>query len=350
LDSQDGSDAGVFGRRWNASGVAIGVEFQVNVYTPGSQTIPAVAVDSSGDFVVAWSDTGLDGNQQGVFARRFSAAGVALDVAFQVNSYTQLVQFSPAVDLEPDGDFVVAWISPQDGSGYGIMGQRFSSAGVRLGPEFQINSHFTFDQVFPAVAAEADGDFTVVWASEGQDGSGDSVVGRRFDSSGAPQAEFQVNQFTNSDQTRPAIAGEPDGDFWVVWDSAGQDGHSRGIVARRFKESRLAASGEFVVNTITQYIQTAPAVAADLDGDFVVAWMDEQLDPPNQSDVKAQRFDLASVIDVDGDGQYLPLTDGLLLLRFGFGFTGNILIAGAVGEACTRCDAAAIGEYLQSLL
>jgi hypothetical protein len=44
------------------------------------------------------------------------------------------------------------------------------------------------------------------------------------------------------------------------------------------------------------------------------------------------------------------LTDGLLLLRFGFGFSGNTLINGAVGPGCTRCDAASITAYLQSLL
>ena len=46
------------------------------------------------------------------------------------------------------------------------------------------------------------------------------------------------------------------------------------------------------------------------------------------------------LIDVDGDGAYLPLTDGLLLLRFGFGFSGATLTTSAVGPNCTRCDAA----------
>ena len=53
---------------------------------------------------------------------------------------------------------------------------------------------------------------------------------------------------------------------------------------------------------------------------------------------------------MDGDGQYLPLTDGLLLPRFAFGFTGNTLIDGAVGDGCARCDVASIAAYLQSML
>ena len=54
--------------------------------------------------------------------------------------------------------------------------------------------------------------------------------------------------------------------------------------------------------------------------------------------------------DIDGDGEQLPLTDGLLLLRFLFGFTGDTLTAGAVDLVdCTRCSAAAIEAYLESL-
>ena len=90
-----------------------------------------------------------------------------------------------------------------------------------------------------------------------------------------------------------------------------------------------------------------PAIAAEADGDFVVAW--NSLDG-SYAGIFAQRFDVPSLIDVDGDGSFLPLTDGLLLLRFGFGFSGATLVNGAVGPACTRCDPATIGAYLKSLI
>jgi DNA-binding beta-propeller fold protein YncE len=54
--------------------------------------------------------------------------------------------------------------------------------------------------------------------------------------------------------------------------------------------------------------------------------------------------------DIDGDGEIDPLTDGLLQLRWQFGFTGATLVADAVDLAnCTRCDAAAIEPYLEAL-
>ena len=54
--------------------------------------------------------------------------------------------------------------------------------------------------------------------------------------------------------------------------------------------------------------------------------------------------------DIDGDGETGPLTDGLLKLRFMFGFSGSALIAGTVDtQNCTRCTAEAIGTYLESI-
>jgi hypothetical protein len=53
--------------------------------------------------------------------------------------------------------------------------------------------------------------------------------------------------------------------------------------------------------------------------------------------------------DVDGNGQVGALTDGLLMLRFAFGFSGSALVNGAVAGNCRRCTAAEIVAYLRLL-
>jgi len=52
--------------------------------------------------------------------------------------------------------------------------------------------------------------------------------------------------------------------------------------------------------------------------------------------------------DIDGDGKAKPLTDGLLILRHLFGFTDNALISNAVEGSATRTSAADIQAYLQT--
>ncbi len=53
--------------------------------------------------------------------------------------------------------------------------------------------------------------------------------------------------------------------------------------------------------------------------------------------------------DVDGNGSVTPLTDGLIILRFLFGFSGPTLTAGALGTGATRTDPAAIVAFLNCL-
>src|SRR5207248_8684973 len=47
-----------------------------------------------------------------------------------------------------------------------------------------------------------------------------------------------------------------------------------GVYAQRYTAAGTPLGGEFQVNTSTSLYQRQPAVAADADGDFVVAWQD----------------------------------------------------------------------------
>jgi hypothetical protein len=55
---------------------------------------------------------------------------------------------------------------------------------------------------------------------------------------------------------------------------------------------------------------------------------------------------IGNLLDVDGDGAIQPLTDTLLVLRYAFGFRGPTLIGGAVSGQCKRCAASQIEAYL----
>jgi hypothetical protein len=56
--------------------------------------------------------------------------------------------------------------------------------------------------------------------------------------------------------------------------------------------------------------------------------------------------DADSELDIDGDGQSKALTDGLLLIRYLFGFSGDSLTAGAIGEEAERTTAEEIQAYI----
>ncbi len=53
-------------------------------------------------------------------------------------------------------------------------------------------------------------------------------------------------------------------------------------------------------------------------------------------------------LDIDGDGKSEPLTDGLLLIRYLFGFSGEALISGAIGTGAERDSAEAVEAYIKA--
>jgi hypothetical protein len=176
----------VAGQRYSSSGSPLGSEFRVNTFpnTYYYGTSTSVGRSASGDFVVVWGTYVQDGSLFGVAGRRYAGSGVPLGSEFQVNTYTTGDQGDASVVADAAGDFVIVWTSAnEDGSSAGVFGQRFAAAGNPLGPEFRVNTYTTAGQFEPAVAVvPSSGNFVVVWVSQSQDGSGFGVFGQRYSS------------------------------------------------------------------------------------------------------------------------------------------------------------------------
>lgn len=270
-DGQDGSGEGIYGQRFTSGGNYLGSEFQVNTFTAIDQRTPAVAVDASGDVVVAWTSDGQDGSLWGVHAQRYIMSD---SLAYQVNTFQSASLFEPDIAMDSTGNAVIVWQSGgQDGFEQGVFGQRFAADRSALGSEFQVNTFTQSDQIRPSVAMDADGDFVVVWASSFQDGSEYGIYGQRYDASGTAQGgEFRINTTTNMDQRNPSVAIDADGNFLVVWRSEGQGGGGgANIYGQRYAQDGTKVGGEFPVSTLSGY-SDYPRIAMNNTGDFVVVW------------------------------------------------------------------------------
>jgi Ca2+-binding RTX toxin-like protein len=286
-EAQDGDGTGIFGRAYNASGRPLSSEFQVNTTTIDDQTAPAVAMSLDDSFVVVWaSEQQISGSGQDVYAQRFDARGRRIGAEFRVNRSTLEDQDNPDVAVDGSGNFVVVYESDgqdnntdgRDDDGTGIVGQRFDRLGALIGNEFRINTRTENDQTAPVVAMNSQGDFVVIWTSEGQDGSGTGIFGQRYNNIGNPVGiEFQVNAQTDGGQLNPAVAIDDSGDFVVAWqsDSGSSDQDGYGIYAQRYSASGNPLGHEFLVNRTTRGDQITPSVGVDASGNFTIVWASE---------------------------------------------------------------------------
>ena len=252
--------AGIYAQRFSSSGAAQGGEFQVNVYTPDYQQLSWVSMDAVGNFVVTWGSNGQDGSNYGIYGRRFDAGGSPQGSEFRVNTTTANSQLYNDVAMLADGRFVVVYQSVNGGGNLDLFLQRYAADGTAVGGETQINtvsdpSYFPI----PSVAADASGNIVVVWNTSG-DGANEGVFGRRYDWSGAPLAgEFQVNAMSVGRQLYPEVVVQPGGRLIVAWSGNGP-GDPDGVFVQRYGLRTTEAGGTATFSVVLEASPTGDVV------------------------------------------------------------------------------------------
>jgi len=245
-----------------APGEPLGEEFQVNTTIANDQEDPAIAMDPDGDFVVAWHSCPVDADgwpiRDGcdVFAQLFDAAGVPQGGELLVNTAIAQVQYLPDVAMDDHGAFVVVWWGFDWGGSPGIFARRYSAEGVPQGAEVQVAATDS-TVAAPSVAMDAEGNFVVVWSS------GSLLRGQRYNAVGEPQGGIFGLWSTNQD---PVVAMDAAGNFVVAWEYHGR------IVGLRFDDSGVAQGNRFFISSTESHSEGPPAIAMNAGGEFVVVW------------------------------------------------------------------------------
>lgn len=127
----DGSGYGVFGQKYTSSGSASGSQFQINSTTASTQAYPSITSLTDGGFVVTWTDySGQDGSDKGIFGQRYDASGNTVASEFQINTQTSGDQSWSDIESLSNGGFVVTWTG-LDASGNGVYAQRYNASGEK---------------------------------------------------------------------------------------------------------------------------------------------------------------------------------------------------------------------------
>jgi hypothetical protein len=311
----------VLARRYDASGNPLSSEQRVNA-GGGLNGGASVASSGTGGYVVAW--VGPDGGSNGIFARRFSSAGTPLGSDLAVNTTTTGLQGAPSVASDGAGNFAVVWASQgQDGSDWGVYLRRFTSGGAALTGELLVNTVTGGAQTFPKVGMNASGDFVVAFESDAIDGDGTAIRAQRYSRTGAALGDqLTVNSFTTGSQRAAAVSVDAGGDFVILWNGPG-DGDANGVFGQRHKKTGERIGVEFQVNSYTTLDQNSPAVV--LGRSLVAAWQSQAQEPSAGVGVYERVFANPCGGDVDGNGT-VDVADVFYLI--------NVLFAGAPAPGC----------------
>src|SRR5436190_12452755 len=141
----------IYLRTMNAKGVLMPTnDVRVNAFTTGEQSTPVITCLTNGNLAVAWCSLHQDKGLESVYARIVQPMGAFVTAPFRVNQFTGNSQRSPAITTLSNGDFVVVWVSDNQGvstmevlrhtNRVHVYGRVFGQSGAALSSEFRINT------------------------------------------------------------------------------------------------------------------------------------------------------------------------------------------------------------------
>lgn len=167
---QDGSGDGIYAQRFSGLlGTALGSEFRVNTTTANDQNEASVAVNRvTDDFFVTWTSSGQDGSGKGIYGQRYNASGVAQGTQILINTSTTGDQSKSSVAIDAGGDIYVTWQNAGvSANGVQVYGQQLEKNGLKKEAEFVVNATTSGDQVNASVAIDMLGRAVIVWSGNG---------------------------------------------------------------------------------------------------------------------------------------------------------------------------------------
>ncbi len=224
---EDSTGYNIYAQRYDAGGVAQGSMIDV-AEGVGNERYPAVSMDSSGDFVVGWQDDLATTND--IAFQRYDSSGISQGGVTTVASGAG-DQGDVALAMDSSGDFVVAWEDNASGAN-DVRARRYNADGSAQNGVLEVASGAGI-QENSEVIMDACGSFILTW--EDNVGGNDDIKGRRYNSNGdALVSAFMANATTADNQSNPAIAIDDNSGSVIVWQSTGQDTSGEGIFAQRF--------------------------------------------------------------------------------------------------------------------
>ena len=121
---------------YNSEGGVLGCTFQVNT-SGGDNMYSAVAMDGGGNFAVTWSGQPQGINTSAIYGQQYFANGLTDGDQFFVNSNAADNQEYPSAAMTANGNYVVVW-SSNGGNDWNVDGQRFVNSGILVTPSFSM--------------------------------------------------------------------------------------------------------------------------------------------------------------------------------------------------------------------
>ncbi len=265
----------VFVQRYDTDGEKVGEATRVNTLVENtndeggrSQHDVNVVGLENGNYLVTWTSDdhfikqdNWDNGSRYIQGQIYDVNGNPQCDEFTVSR----AEYDPIIGLE-DGGFIVTYSADarldntdhgnttdnpihsdiHDGSGFGVVAQRFDALGNKMGDSIIVNQTTTNDQVDSDIVMLDDNTAIMTWQSEESANGNHDIYAQRLELTNDGLVlvgdEIAVNVTTAGNQTDPEVTALANGMAVVSWESEGQ-----GIVAQVIKTDGTLNGGEVLI-------------------------------------------------------------------------------------------------------
>lgn len=243
---------------------------------------PVIAIQSSGDLMIAWHDEKHLGD---IYAQKVQDDSTLVGQPVQINDdFGSGVQVHSDLAVGPNGDFNIVWEDYSDSEG-DIYLKRFSVNGTQLSGQVRVNTDAPGNKnLNPAIATDESGLTLVVWEDYRPTGLYNlQIRGQFYSATGTPIDTNIILNTTDYGGYSPAVCALGNGNFIVSWYVAND------IFGQVYSKDSGPMGTSFIVNDVSgdYKVRQNPAVAADDSGKFTIVWEDYRYG----TDIYAQRYD-----------------------------------------------------------
>ena len=257
-------------------------DFQVNVVNENDESGGAIqdyadiAVDSSGNFIIVWEDHRSDLD---IYAQRYSREGDPIGPNIRVNDDRSFrPQRYPAISANAKGDFIVTWRDERNGYP-AVYAQLYQNDGIPSGKNFEVTDNKSTNIRRSEVCINDSGRFVIIWNDSREQYWDDDIYAQIFDKDGNPKGvNFKINDDIGENlQYNFSLNLMNSGNFIVVWVDDRDNQRGENIYAQRFLADGIPVGTNFMVNdTLVDNIRKHPTIAIDDTGQFVITWVENR--------------------------------------------------------------------------
>jgi hypothetical protein len=222
----------------------------------------------NGTSVVVWNNHISGTGHYDIRAQRM-VGGIKFGPELVVSAATT-DEDEPAVAMDSHGDFVVAWREVETNGHTNVLAQRFNFSGTRLGGIVPVATGI-FQQHDPSVAMDARGDFVVAYTRDTNNSNPD-VFAKLFNVNNQLVAVDNV-AITSFSEEHASVAMAPNGRFDVAFEKTlSSTFHQIGLGLYDASGNLLVVEGMPDGFAGTTGIDSNPSVSMDNSDNAVVAW------------------------------------------------------------------------------